>query len=143
MSKNTQPVQTIHILLGNTTEDQLDKDTCIQALSKVIRDSKGQALTIREMENRCTFDEHGRFMDGTFRIPYPTNFTAWCKQIISGLQTTTSAVIIVEGGYRGQYEVYKHVGGARGADVDTMIENFVREINGNILKSFVPEAMKK
>lgn len=139
MNKNTQPVQTIHILLGNTTEDHLDKDACIRALSKVIRDSKGQALTIREMENRCTFDEHGRFMDGTFRIPHPANFTAWCKQIISGLQPSTSAVIIVEGGYRGQYEVYKHVG----ADIDTLVENFVKEINANILESFVPEAMKK
>lgn len=139
MNKNTQPVQAIHILLGNTTEGYLDKDICIRALSKVIRDNKGQALTIREMENRCTFDDHGRFMDGTFRIPYPTNFKVWCKQIISGLQPTTSAVIIVEGGYRGQYEVYKHVG----ADIDTLIENFVKEINANILESFVPEAMKK
>lgn len=143
MSKNTQQVSTVHILLCDTTEDRLDKDTCVRALSKVIRDSKGQALTVRQMENRCTFDKHGYFMNSTFRISHPTNFTAYCEQIISGLQVTTSAVIVLEDGCCDEYEVYRHVGGSRGDDIDTLIENFVKEINDYIVNSSVPGAMKK
>lgn len=129
-------VGTVHVLLKYSAGQGLDPATVIQAASSCTVMHDGSKIDQKELKARTYLDDAHHAADIVLSgVDVGSGVVAIAKAIASQLPPEIAVLVVVEGNYRGQFEVDAKPGQVP-SDLADLTTTFMQEVSKNLKDSF-------
>lgn len=133
---NNAVAGTVHVLLKYSVGQGLDPDTVIQAVSSCLTMYDGSKIDQKELKARTYLDDAHHAADIVLSgVDVCGGVVAIAKAIASALPAEIAILVVVEGNYRGQFEVDAKPGQVP-SDLADLTTTFMQEVSKNLKDSF-------